>query len=357
LDSDDFTAIAHEGLAFMNPLAEEDVEEMIEALELEPGAHVLDLGCGKAEILLRIVERYPDVRATGLDKSAAVLAEARRQSETRVPESKVVLLEEDVREYAPEPGAFDLVVSTGGVSFRGGVGGTLAVLSGYVASGGKLLFGEGYWREEPTAEYLVALGAAREELKDYEGTIEAAVEAGLDLKRAVTSSVDDWDAYEDAWARNGERYAEKHEGEEGVAELREWIANGRARYGELGGREILGFGLFLFAEVPGPGPGRQQQENLRSAVAPDRMAFVRLEVGERARGSLDLAVGARHPYGAFDDEEPGVLLDLMVAELLPRIEADEDRPRLVLALQDDRRTGARRSRDLGEPPALHSAPV
>ena len=155
-----------------------------------------------------------------------------------------MLLEEDVREYAPEPGAFDLVVSTGGVSFRGGVGGTLAVLSGYVASGGKLLFGEGYWREEPTAEYLVALGAAREELKDYEGTIEAAVEAGLDLKRAVASSVDDWDAYEDAWARNGGYGGAR--GRRRIAELREWIANGRARYRELGGREILGFGLFLF---------------------------------------------------------------------------------------------------------------
>ena len=43
MDGDDFTAIAHEGLAFMNPLAEEDVDEMIEALELEPNAHVLDL--------------------------------------------------------------------------------------------------------------------------------------------------------------------------------------------------------------------------------------------------------------------------------------------------------------------------
>jgi len=246
LDSDDFTAIAHEGLAFMNPLAEEDVDEMIEALDLEPGAHVLDLGCGKAEILLRIVERYPEVRATGLDNSPAILAEARRQAEERVPEAKVTLVEEDVREYAPEPGSYDLVVSTGGISFRGGVGGTLAVLSGYVAPGGKLLFGDGYWREEPSAEYLVALGAAREELKDYEGTIEAAVEAGLELKRAVTSSVEDWDAYEDAWARNGERYAEQHEGEEGVADLREWIANGRARYRELGGREALGFGLFLF---------------------------------------------------------------------------------------------------------------
>ena len=230
----------------MNPLAEEDVDEMIEALELEPNAHVLDLGCGKAEILLRIVERFPDVRATGLDNSPAILAEARRQAESRVPEAKVVLLEQDVREYAPEPGSFDLVVSTGGVAFRGGVGGTLAVLAGFVASGGKLLFGEGYWREEPSAEYLVALGAAREELKDYEGTIQAAVEVGLDLKRAVTSSIEDWDAYEDAWARNGERYADAHEDEEGVDELRGWIANGRARYRELGGRETLGFGLFLF---------------------------------------------------------------------------------------------------------------
>jgi len=246
LDDLDFSALAHEGLAFMNPLAEEDVDEMIEALALDPGAHVLDLGCGKAEVLLRIVERYADVRATGLDRSPVVLAEARRQAAQRVPESKVTLLEQDVREYAPEPGTFDLVVSTGGVSFRGGVGGTLAVLAGFVAPGGKLLFGEGYWREEPTAEYLVALGAAREELKDYEGTIGAAQDVGLELKRAVTSSVEDWDAYEDAWARNGERYADAHEGEEGVADLREWIATGRERYRELGGRETLGFALFLF---------------------------------------------------------------------------------------------------------------
>jgi cyclopropane fatty-acyl-phospholipid synthase-like methyltransferase len=246
LDREDFTAIAHEGLAFMNPLAEEDVDEMIEALELEPGAHVLDLGCGKAEVLLRIVERYPDVRATGLDVSPVVLAEARRQAAERVPESKVTLVEQDVRDYAPEPGTFDLVISTGGVSFRGGVGATLAVVSGFVAPGGKLLFGEGYWREEPGAEYLVALGAAREELKDYEGTIEAAVDVGLVLKRAVTTGVEDWDAYEDAWARNGERYAAAHEDEEGVAELREWIAAGRERYRELGGRDVLGFALFLF---------------------------------------------------------------------------------------------------------------
>ena len=246
MDALDYTAIAHEGLAFMNPLADEDVDEMIEALELEPGAHALDLGCGKAEVLIRVVERYPDVRAVGLDRSPDIIAEARRQAETRVPEARVTLLEEDVRDYAPEPGAFDLVVSTGGVSFRGGVGGTLAVLSGFVAPGGKLLFGEGFWREEPTAEYLVALGAAREELRDYEGTIEAAADVGLRLLRAVTSSIEDWDRYEDAWAENGARWAAAHPDDPGVDDFRAWIAAGQERYRELGGRDILGFGLFLF---------------------------------------------------------------------------------------------------------------
>jgi cyclopropane fatty-acyl-phospholipid synthase-like methyltransferase len=249
VDRLDFSAIAHEGLAFMNPLPEDEVDEMIEALELESGARVLDLGCGKAEVLIRIAERYPDVSGFGLDKSPPILAEARRAAAERVPEAHLALLEEDVREHAPEPGSFDLVISMGGIAFRGGVGGTLAVLAGLVAPGGKLLFGEGYWRREPDAEYLVALGAAREELKDYKATIEAAEDAGLELRRAVTSSVDDWDTYEDAWAANGERYAAAHEGEPDVDELKEWIATGRDRYRRLGGRETLGFGLFLFERV------------------------------------------------------------------------------------------------------------
>ena len=119
-------------------------------------------------------------------------------------------------------------------------------LSGFVAPGGKLLFGEGFWREEPTAEYLVALGAAREELRDYEGTIEAAADVGLRLLRAVTSSMEDWDRYEDAWAENGARWAAAHPDDPGVDDFRAWIAAGQERYRELGGREILGFGLFLF---------------------------------------------------------------------------------------------------------------
>ena len=87
------------------------------------------------------------------------------------------------------------------------------------------------------------------------------------------------------------------------------------------------------------------------------MALVGLEVGERPGGGFDLSVRARNADGPLDDEQPRVLLDLVVAELLARIEADEDRSCLVFALEDDRRAPSVGSGDFGEPPALHRAPV
>ena len=109
-----------------------------------------------------------------------------------------------------------------------------------------MLLGEGYWRRPPTAGYLESLAASADELTDYAGTIRAGVDCGLTPLYAVTSSVDDFDRYEWRWSANGERYAAAHAGEPGVDELLAWIRVGRNRYVNLGGRETLGFGLFLF---------------------------------------------------------------------------------------------------------------
>jgi len=87
------------------------------------------------------------------------------------------------------------------------------------------------------------------------------------------------------------------------------------------------------------------------------MALVRLEMRERAGGRVDLLAARADPSSALDHVEPGVLLDLMVAELLAGVDSDEDGAGLVLALQDDRRSSPVRSRDFGEPPALHRGAV
>jgi SAM-dependent methyltransferase len=225
----DYTRIAHAGMSIMNPIPAEKLDEVLALLDLPARGRVVDLGCGKGDLLGRIAARY-EVDAVGIDRDAKLLAEA-------PPGINVIVA--DIETWNRGRGAFDLVASVGSPA-------QLSSLAGLVRPDGLVLYGDGYWRREPSDEYLEALGAARDELSDYAGTIRRATELGLAPLYAVAASVDDFDRYEWSWSLNGEHYAVEHPGEPGVGEFLDWIRAGRRRYVELGGRDTLGFGLFLF---------------------------------------------------------------------------------------------------------------
>ena len=82
MDRNDWTVIAHQGIDLMNPIPPAKLEEVLELLALEPGARVIDLGCGKGELLRRLAARY-EIRAVGVDRSASLLEEARRRAPSR----------------------------------------------------------------------------------------------------------------------------------------------------------------------------------------------------------------------------------------------------------------------------------
>jgi hypothetical protein len=82
------------------------------------------------------------------------------------------------------------------------------------------------------------LGAQPDELTDYAGLIRTAIEAGLTPLYAIAASDREWDRYEWTLVLNGER--------SGDPEVREWVRRGRDRYLAPGGRDTLGFGLFVF---------------------------------------------------------------------------------------------------------------
>lgn len=104
-------------------------------------------------------------------------------------------------------------------------------------------------------------------------------------------------------------------------------------------------------------PGREQEKDLGAAVTPDRVPLVRFEAGQRARWGIDLLGSGAERDGALDHHDPGVLLHLMVAQLLAGIEANEDRPGFVVALEDDGRAAPSRRLDLGQLPRLHGRGV
>src|SRR5438067_7962125 len=187
MDRSDYTRIAHAGMAIMNPIPAAKLDEVLALLDLPSRGRVVDLGCGKGDLLARIASRY-DIDGVGIDRDAKLLAET--------PPGITVIVA-DIETWNRGRGAFDLVASVGSPA-------QLSSLATLVRPGGLVLYGDGYWRREPSPEYLEALGAARDELDDYAGTIRRGEELGLTPVYAVTASADDFDHYEWSWSLNGE---------------------------------------------------------------------------------------------------------------------------------------------------------
>jgi SAM-dependent methyltransferase len=96
---------------------EQEVEFLVGALGLEPGMHVLDVGCGPGRHALALARR--GMAVVGVDRSADFIALARAAAvEQRVT---VDFLEMDVRDLAFD-GAFDAVICLcqGGFGLLGG---------------------------------------------------------------------------------------------------------------------------------------------------------------------------------------------------------------------------------------------
>ncbi len=78
-------------------------------LRLQPGAHVLDIGCGWGSLALYLAQHYR-VRVTGITLSPSQLEVARRRARERGLAEQVEFRLED---YRSSEGAFDAIVSVG----------------------------------------------------------------------------------------------------------------------------------------------------------------------------------------------------------------------------------------------------
>ncbi len=244
MDRFKFTTIAHSRHDFCCPVSSSKFNEIIGALQLSKGQRVLDVGCGKAELLLRIMERY-EVAGTGIDICQPFLDDAKERSIGRVPTGSLELLNASPSDLKRNDFDFALCVGSD-AAFGGSFRETLVGLSNLVRPGGQLLVAAGYWQCKPDLEYLSFLGGMGEsENSTHAGNVQLGLDEGLMPIYACVSSKDEWDHYEGMYLAGIERYVTQHpddpDCDEMITRIRRW-RDGYYRWG----RDTLGFGIYLF---------------------------------------------------------------------------------------------------------------
>ncbi len=194
------SAVAHATSAMWGPISEatiEDVVERIAALGIARGSRVLDLGCGPAELLRRVVERT-GASGVGVDKSPFAIEEARERVARSPAADRIELRLADVADVDPLP-VHDLVLCVGPGWDTGGWRSLTDWIAGLVAPGGHLVLGDGAWRRSPTRRELRALGMEMDTYPRTERVERIVAEADVDVLWSHRVAGEDWDAY-------GERY-------------------------------------------------------------------------------------------------------------------------------------------------------
>jgi cyclopropane fatty-acyl-phospholipid synthase-like methyltransferase len=247
MDRDAISAITHGDRPFHNPLDVSRIDEAIDRLDLGPRDRVLDVGCGPGELLVRIAERT-GAGGLGVDTSPIVIEQARRRAAAR---TRGADLEFAVRQGVEPEGRFAAACCLGSSHALGGLQSALERLAGWIAPGGAVLLGDGFWQREPDPAFLEALGGASpDELPSYEGLLRAGRAAGLEPVWVATSTQRDWEDYEWTLIANGDAFARAHPNDPVTPAVLEANQRTRDRLTTPGGTDTLGFALIVLRVSP-----------------------------------------------------------------------------------------------------------
>lgn len=123
--------LCQEGLMDMNSL-----HELLDRLDLKPGQHLLDLGCGAGGIS-EYVSDHSGVNVTGLDSSAIAISTA--QARTKNKRSHLKFIEADLNTLDLEPQSYDAAISVDTIYWVNDVWDALKRITRTIKPGGQLV--------------------------------------------------------------------------------------------------------------------------------------------------------------------------------------------------------------------------
>lgn len=243
-----YFGITHADHLVCNPTSSEKLDELVELIPLSPGSRVVDIACGKAELLLRVVERH-GATGVGVDISPYETKAARQRVAARGLEDRVEIVDSDGAEFNAEPGSVELAMCIGATWVWNGFVGTIEALKKMVVPGGLIAIGEPFKMKEPHTDYIAAEPDFVPTLATHAENVAIAQDQGLTFLYAVASNQDDWDRYEGLQTRAAVLYADEHPEDPDVEELLRIRREADAVHLNWA-RDTLNWAIYLF-KAPG----------------------------------------------------------------------------------------------------------
>jgi SAM-dependent methyltransferase len=238
-----FYDVTHRYHEVWNPTSRAKLDELIGLLRLNPGSAVLDIACGKGELLTRLAERY-EISGIGVDISPYCVTDAEQKLRERVPGAQIQILNMDGADYSPDQ-LFDLAMCIGASWVYKGHRGTLSALKTMTKPDALILVGEPFWLKDPDDAYLVGENLTRDMFGTHYENVLVGEDEGLFPLYTMVSSQDDWDRYETLQWYAAEKYARDNPDDPDVSEILTRVARGRTNYLHWG-RDTVGWAMYLF---------------------------------------------------------------------------------------------------------------
>ncbi|MEO6702562.1 MAG: class I SAM-dependent methyltransferase [Jatrophihabitantaceae bacterium] len=193
-------AIAESRHRILNAFTDQKLLLLAQVAGVGRATNVLDLACGKGELLCRWAQEYGSI-GHGVDLWQPFVNAARARADELGVSAAVSFEQGDAGEYRAAPASYDLACCMGATWIGGGVGGTIALLRPALRPGGLIIIGEPYWIDPPPDEAYDALGFGPDEFASLPGLLDRFEAAGAELIELVMADPSCWDRYVGAqWA-------------------------------------------------------------------------------------------------------------------------------------------------------------
>jgi SAM-dependent methyltransferase len=198
-------------LTFMAPLSEERAAKLINFVSANLTGTVIDVGCGWAEFLMRVLQGAPKAKGIGIDLRDSYIRHAQSLARERGIDDRISLIAGDARDYLPE--ASDAVICIGAsqiwgppveakmqLDYRSALGAIRVILR----TGSPAIYGEAIWSATPTPEAIAPLAGRPDEYVFLPDLLDIARDSGFAVTQVHQASLDEWDAFESGYVA---RYA------------------------------------------------------------------------------------------------------------------------------------------------------